>query len=117
MDSKARCNTAAPLVVPEIVTLPDEIDVTNAPGVGEELLKALGTGAPVVIADMTTTVFCDSRGLRHLLLARDRAETTGAEVRLVIQAEAVLRILHTTGVDQLFRIYPSVQSALADSPG
>ena len=117
MDIHARCATStAPLVVPEIVTLPDEIDVTNAPRVGEELLSALGPGVAVVIADMTSTVFCDSRGIRHLLLARGRAEQTGAELRLVIAASPVLRILQTIGVDRMFRIYPSLHAAPAGPP-
>jgi anti-anti-sigma regulatory factor len=54
--------TVRPLVVPEIVTLSAEIDLTNAPQAGDELCAALGPGAAVVIADMSRTAFCDSSG-------------------------------------------------------
>ncbi len=58
------------IVVPEIVSLPAEIDLNKASSIGAELRAAIHPGAAVVIADMTRTVFVDSSGIRHLL---DRA--------------------------------------------
>jgi hypothetical protein len=58
MDVNARSVTASPLVVPEIVTLPDEIDITNAQSVGDELRAAFGQGVLAVIADMTRQAAC-----------------------------------------------------------
>lgn len=100
------------LVVPEIVCLPEEIDITNAAERGDELRAAIKTGVAVVIADMTRTAFCDSQGMRQLVLAHDRATEAGAELRLAIESPAVLRALRITGLDQLLRIYPSLQAAL-----
>jgi anti-sigma B factor antagonist len=100
------------LVVPEIVCLPEEIDITNAAERGDELRAAIKAGVAVVIADMTRTAFCDSQGMRQLVLAHDRATEAGAELRLVIESPAVLRALQITGLDQLLRIYPSMQAAL-----
>jgi anti-anti-sigma regulatory factor len=45
MDNSALNATAKPLVLPEIVTLPGEIDVTNAPRIGDELQAACRPGA------------------------------------------------------------------------
>jgi anti-anti-sigma regulatory factor len=73
VDDNARNATAKPLVVPEIVTLPAEIDVTNAQSIGDELHAAFGPGVAVVIADMTGTAFLDSSGIRYLLLASEHA--------------------------------------------
>lgn len=111
MDMKARNATVRQLVLPEIVHLPEEIDIANAEMVGEELIATIGRGA-VVVADMTATVFCDSQCIRHLLVANDQAKEAGAELRLVIQSEAVLRVLRITGVDRLLNIYPSLDAAL-----
>ncbi|HSZ46273.1 MAG TPA: STAS domain-containing protein [Streptosporangiaceae bacterium] len=115
MDVNARSVTASPLVVPEIVTLPDEIDITNAQSVGDELRAAFGQGVLAVIADMTRTQFCDSSGIRHLLLANDRAAEMNAEFRLVVQAPAVLRAFRLLGIDRLLAVYPSLQAALSNA--
>lgn len=101
-----------PLVVPEIVTLPDEIDITNADAIREDLQAALRPGVRVVIADMAATVFCDSTGLRNLLLASDAARAANAELRLVITSANVLRTLRITGFNHLLHIYPAMQDAL-----
>lgn len=116
MHPDARTETVSPLVVPEIVALPAEIDIGNAVQVGDELGAALSSGAVVVIADMTMTDFCDSSGIRHLLIANDRAAARSAELRLVVRSAALLRVLQVTGVDQLLGIYPSLQAALTNDP-
>ena len=116
MDDNARNTTAKPFVVPEIITLPDEIDVTNAQSVGDELQAAFGSGAAVVIADMSGTTYLDSSGVRYLLLAHEHAAQAGAQLRLVTESAAVLRILQITGVDRLLKIYPNLQAALTN-PG
>lgn len=107
-------STVSPLVVPEIVALPAEIDIANAESLGDELRAAVGSGAAVVIADMTRTVFCDSSGIRHLLIAHDAAVDNQRELRIVIPSAAVLRVLHVTGADHVLSIYPSLQAALAN---
>ena len=107
-----RLDTVRPLVVPEIVALPPEIDITNADRVGDELRAAFRPGVAVVIADMTRTTFCDSAAARNLLLANDKAAERQAELRLAIPSAAVLRTLAILGLDRVLRIYPSLESAL-----
>ncbi len=113
MQPDARCGTVRPLVVPEIVTLPAEIDLSNAARVGNDLRAALRPGVAVVIADMSQTRFCDSSGIRHLLIAHELATANRVELRLAVSAPAVIRTMRVTGVDKVFNIYPSLQEALA----
>lgn len=108
-----RLDTVRVLVVPEIVTLPAEIDITNANSVGEELRAAFRPGVAVVIADMTATAFSDSAAARNLLLAHDKATEAQAELRLAIPSATVLRILTVLGLDRVLQIYPSLESALS----
>jgi anti-sigma B factor antagonist len=115
MDVRNRGVSARPLVLPEIVALPDEIDIANSERIGDEMRAALSPDAAVVIADMTRTAFCDSSGIRRLLVANDKATAVGAELRLVIESCAVLRILQVTGADRLLSIYPSLQAALSNA--
>ena len=112
MELDARGDTAG-LAAPVVVTLPAEIDIGNAEDVGDQLQAALRPGATVVIADMSATTFADSSAVRVLLTAQAAAAAGHAELRLVIPAPAVLRILQVLGVDGLFRIYPSPDAALA----
>ena len=104
--------TVQPLLVPEIVTLPKEIDLSNAPCVGRELASAIGAGARVVIADMSITEFCDSSGIRQLLVANDAAAKRGGELRLVVRSAAVLKVLQLIGADKVLSIYGTMGDAL-----
>ena len=98
---------------PVVVVLPEEIDVTNADSIGEQLRSAFGPGASVVIADMTSTAFCDTSGFRNLLIAHAQAESAGAQLRVVVRPGAVWRALATLGLDRLLSVYSSLDSAQA----
>ena len=115
MDINGCAPTVAPLVVPEIVALPEEIDTNNAEVVGGELHAAFRPGVSVVIADMSATNFCDSSAVRHLVRASERAAEVGAELRLAAESGAVLRVLEVTGVDRILRVYHGLQAALANT--
>lgn len=98
-----------------VVTLPDEIDLTNADQAGRELDAALTPGVAAVVADMTATRFCDTSGVRMLVLAHRRAAASGVELRVVIPSASILRVLAITKVDTVLRIHPSLEEALAPS--
>lgn len=116
MHDDITASTVQPLVVPELLTLPAEIDIGNAGEIGETIRAAFRPRVEMVIADMSGTVFCDSTGARELLLATERAEENLAELRLVIGGGPVLRILTILGFDCLLRIYPTMNAALTGSP-
>ena len=93
-------------VRPTVVTLPAEIDMDNAELIGAGLQAAFAPGVTLVVVDMTATMFCDSRGVRALVLAHKRAAARGAELRLVVPSASVLRVLAVLGLDDLLAIYP-----------
>lgn len=99
-----------------VIRLPTEIDVTNAGRIGEELGSAFAPGVAAVIADMTTTTFCDSSGARELLLAHHKATAEGIELRIVMPSAGVRRIFQLTGLDQVLAIYPSLAAGRPDGP-
>ena len=100
-----------------VVTLPAEIDVTNADATRDELLAVLSQGAALLVADMSKTVFCDSSGVSTLVRVFRHAATSGAALRLVVSTPAVQRVLSITGVDRLVDVYPSVAASLAGPSG
>jgi anti-sigma B factor antagonist len=100
-----------------VVTLPVEIDVTNADLVYDNLLSAVNQGAALLIADMSATNFCDSAGVSALVRMFRRASTGTSAMRLVVSTPAVQRVLSITGVDRLVDVYPSVAASLAGPGG
>jgi anti-sigma B factor antagonist len=98
---------------PVIVMLPAEIDIANGAAVGQQLCAAFAPGVTIVIADMTSTVFCDSSGISQLVLAHHCAAARRGQLRLVVPQAQVLGVLTVTGVDRLLAVYPSLDAALA----
>jgi anti-sigma B factor antagonist len=99
-----------------VVTLPQEIDVSNSQQIGEELASVVDQGAVMLIADMTASTFCDTSGARELIAARKHAHADGAEVRLVVKAQAVLRAFEIIGLGDLFDVFPDLAAALSGLP-
>jgi anti-anti-sigma factor len=100
-----------------IVTLPEQIDASNAGQVREELLAVINQGATELVADMTATLSCDYGGADALVRAYQRAAVSGTQLRLVVTAPVVRRILEVNGLDRLISIYPDLESATtAGSP-
>jgi len=96
-----------------VVTLPVEIDVTNADSVRDDLLSVLNQGAILLVADLSNTTFCDSAGVSALVRTFRRASASAAGMRLVVSTPAVQRVLSITGVDRLLDVFPSVAASLA----
>src|SRR6202046_465407 len=70
--------------MPVVVVLPAEIDVTNSELVHQRIVAALTPGVDVVIADMTSTTFCDSSGVHAVVFAHEAAVARGIELRLAV---------------------------------
>jgi len=85
--------------------------------VGEELLAALNQGAALLIADMSTTTFCDSAGVSAMVRVFRHAATSGRSMRMVVSTPAVQRVLSITGFDRLVDVFPSVAASLAGASG
>lgn len=97
-----------------VVALPEHIDVSNAGQIREELLSVINRGAAALIADMTATISCDHAGADAVLRAYQRAAISGSELRLVVTAPIVSRVLSLSGLDRLVSIYPSLEAAMVD---
>ncbi len=96
-----------------VVTLPEDIDVSNAGQIREQLLTVINRGAAVLIADMTATVSCDYAGGEAVNRAYQRAVISGTDLRLVVTAHIVRRVISYNGLDRLVSIYPSLEAAQA----
>jgi anti-sigma B factor antagonist len=96
-----------------VVRLPGHIDLSNAGPIAEELLALINRGADVLIVDMTATASCDEAGAEALVRAYRRAVAGGTQLRLVVPAPVVRRVLALNGLDRLVSVYPSRPAAIA----
>ena len=101
---------------PVVVKFPEEFDLSNAGEVAERLRAAIAPGVSVVVADLSATAFCDSSGVRIMLLARDWASADNVELRLAVPPGPTLVVLKLLTLDELLPIYPSLDEAVAGEP-
>jgi len=108
--------TVRRLVLPEIVSLPTELDIATNKAIGEQLIAASHPGGCVVIADMSRTEYCDSSAIRSLTFVSSHMAAIGGELRIVLTSQAIWQLLRLFGADQMLRVYPDMQSALTGAP-
>jgi len=109
-------NDQAAPIVPVVVVLPAEIDVTNSEQVYDQLVAVLAPGVDTVIADMTSTVFCDSSGVHAIMHAYESAAARDVRMRLAVSpATSVRRVLELIGVGRLMPVHASLEEALTAS--
>jgi len=100
-----------------VVAFPEHVDAASAASIGDQLRAALGNGAAVVIADLSATAWCDRAGVDALIHAYHVAAVSNAELRLVVRAPAVGRLVSDAGLDRLVAVFRSVEAAAAQGPG
>jgi anti-sigma B factor antagonist len=99
-----------------VVALPGDIDYSNAAEINGHLAAAFGPAITTVIADLSATTFCDSSALRELVFAYKLAAASHTELRVVVPAGFVARLLSRTGLDRLLAVYPTLQAAMSSEP-
>ena len=100
-----------------IVAFPGHVDISNVAPLRDRLLSVINRGAAVLIADMTGTESCDHAAVEAVARACQRAAINGTQVRLVVTAPVVRRVLGIEGLDRLVSIYPSLEAATAAPAG
>lgn len=83
-----------------------------APALRDGLTELLQDGTSVVV-DLTEVGFLDSTGLGALVAARTTAAERGASLPLVCTHQRILKLFTITGLDGVFRIYDTVDAAIA----
>jgi anti-anti-sigma factor len=93
--------------IPAVVPLPAEIDLTTHERAFDRLYAAFAAGAPVVIADLTATTFCDCASLRRLVTIQRQAAAQNARLRLAIPPDSpVRRLARLLDLDREVQLYP-----------
>ena len=84
-----------------------ELDIDTAPTLVDGLERAFESRAGRVVLDLRELEFIDSSGLRSLLMARRRAESSRKHFALVAGSRELERILEIAGVHSIFDWTPA----------
>ena len=94
-----------------VLRVSGEIDIIGAPALRAALMPALDD-ARLVVLDLSEVSFLGSSGLAVLVEAREQAQRSERELRLVCATRIVLRALEATGLRELFVVAPDLDTAL-----
>ncbi|HEV3171314.1 MAG TPA: STAS domain-containing protein [Actinocrinis sp.] len=93
-----------------VVHVAGDIDLATSDRLREVLLPLVGRGT--VVVDAAQITFCDSAGLRVILLANHEARDRHTVFRLVAPSEPLTRVLELAGALPLVDVFPDAGSAL-----
>ncbi len=114
MDLSLSARTVADRTVLEVG---GEIDVYTAPALREKIIALVEDGARSIIVDLGRVEFLDSTGLGVLVGGLRRLSGVGGDFSLVCDQEKILKIFRITGLDRVFTLYESVETATGGSAG
>jgi anti-sigma B factor antagonist len=95
-----------------IIKVSGELDLSTVDTLRQAAEEHLEAGQTLIL-DLSGLTFCDSTGLGAMIRLHQRADTTGATLILCELRRRVTELLAVTGVDQVLKVYPTVQAARA----
>jgi anti-anti-sigma factor len=87
-----------------VLEVAGDLDHTNARQLSRAAREATLPAGRLLAVDLGRLSFCDSSGITALLAVRNHVVSAGAEVVLVAVPATMRRLLHMTGLDQVFDI-------------
>ena len=98
---------------PNVLQLEGEIDLHVSPEVAESLRPMVAKKPGVLVVDLTKVTYLDSSGLAVLIEAMQKVQEYDGKFALANVQESVKHIFEIARLDQVFQIFPDVDSALA----
>ncbi|HXP34397.1 MAG TPA: STAS domain-containing protein [Chthoniobacterales bacterium] len=98
---------------PNVLPLEGEIDLHVSPEVAESLRTMTAKRPKLLVVDLTKVTYLDSSGLAVLIESMQKVQEYGGKFALAGVQETVQHILEIARLDQVFQIFPDVDSALA----
>ena len=96
-----------------IVHVGGEIDVYTAPLLRAALHTRGAAGPTDLIVDLEEVTFMDSTGLGVLVGRLKLVRGQNGTLRIVSSQDRILKVFKITGLDKVFHIYNSIESASA----
>ena len=93
--------------------LEGEIDLHVSPEVAESLRTITANKPKQVVVDLTKVTYLDSSGLAVLIEGMQNVQEYGGKFAVAGLQESVKHIFDIARLDQVFRIFPTVDEALS----
>jgi anti-sigma B factor antagonist len=98
---------------PNVLPLKGEIDLHVSPIVTASLTAMIEKNPERLVIDLSDVTYIDSAGLAALIQAMQKVEDYGGKFLLAGLQETVRSIFEISRLDQVFRIFPDTDTALA----
>jgi anti-sigma B factor antagonist len=98
---------------PNVLSLEGEVDLHISPEVAMSLRAMTAKKPNVIIVDLAKVTYFDSSGLAVLIEGMQSVKKYGGKFVLADVQESVQHIFELARLDQVFQIFPNVDSALA----
>src|ERR1043166_2552187 len=98
---------------PNTIALEGEIDMHESPNVREAFREVIAQKLPRVFVDLSNVSYIDSSGIAVLIEAMQSVHTYGGQLALFGIRENVRTVFEIARLDQVFKIFPDQQTALA----
>ena len=98
---------------PNVLPLEGEIDLHVSPTVMAALNMMIEKKPKRLVVDLSRVTYIDSAGLAAFIEGMQKVEAYGGKFALAGLQETVRSIFEISRLDQVFRIFPDVDAALA----
>jgi anti-sigma B factor antagonist len=98
---------------PNVLPLEGEIDLHVSPTVTASLNIMIEKKPKQLVVDLSRVTYIDSAGLAAFIEGMQKVEAYGGKFALASLQETVRSIFEISRLDQVFRIFPDVDAALA----
>ena len=98
---------------PFVLPLKGEIDLHVSPEIAVSLAGVAATRPAHIVVDLTKVTYVDSSGLAALIQGMQDVREYGGKFAIVGIQEDVRPIFEMARLDQVFQIFPDLDSALA----
>lgn len=95
-----------------VLPLEGEIDLHVSPRISLLLNEMIARKPERLVVDLSKVTYLDSSGLAVLIEAMQNVEKDGGKFAIVGMQETVRSIFEIARLDQIFRIFPDVDTAL-----
>jgi anti-sigma B factor antagonist len=99
---------------PNVLPLEGEIDLHVSPEVAASLRTMIAKKPKQLVVDLSRVSYLDSSGLAVLIENMQKVQEYGGKFALAGVQESVQHIFEIARLDQVFQMFPDVDSALAE---
>ena len=99
-----------------VISPQGEIDFATGPQLKDAITELLVAGEVHLVVDLLKVDFIESTGLGALIGGRRRAYALKGSLELVCTEDQMLKVFRITGLDKVFAIHDTVESATSRPP-